>query len=98
VRRLALAIVVGILTLSASGLSSVLVTEPCSIFELPGTDDGSCPPTCVTCGCCTRAAEPAAMTTDASPKAPAADPAAFLPRLARTDPRDILHVPKPDLG
>jgi hypothetical protein len=96
VRRLVLAIIVGLLTLSGSGVSSLVIEEPCSGFELPGQveDDGACPPTCVTCGCCAQAVEPVALAIASSPDAPIADCAAVRPDVLTTDPRDILHVPK----
>src|SRR6185503_16135609 len=55
--RFALAVVVALLTFSTSGVSALLVPEPCSAFEPPGQEDGACPPTCVRCACCARAAE-----------------------------------------
>ena len=94
VRRLALAIIVGLLTFSASGFSSLVTNEPCTGYELPGSDDGACPPTCVTCGCCAQAAEPVMVVVATSPDIAVADIATFLPDPSRTDPRDILHVPK----
>jgi len=94
VRRLALAIIVGVLTLSASGVSSFVVGEPCTGKELPGSYDGACSPTCVTCGCCAQAAEPVMVVIATSPDIPVADSITFLPGLPRRDPRDILHVPK----
>ncbi len=96
VRRLALAIIVGVLTLSASGLSSLVTEEPCTGYEQAG-DDGACPPTCVTCGCCARAAEPVLVVVAVSPDIPVADLLAFLPRLPGMHSCDILHVPKPRL-
>jgi hypothetical protein len=94
VRRFALAIIVGLLTLSASGVSSLVINEPCTGYELAGSDDGACPPTCVTCGCCPQAVEPMTVVLLMSPDIVIADIPAFLPDLPRTDPRDILHVPK----
>jgi hypothetical protein len=94
VRRFALAIVVALLTFSASGVSAVVVPEPCTGYEQPGQDDGACPPTCVTCGCCAQAVEPAVLSVTISFDAPPAETAAFVPSLPRTHARDILHVPK----
>ena len=92
--RFAVAIIVGLLTFSASGVYSLVINEPCTGYELPGSDDGACPPTCVTCGCCAQAAEPVTVVVVLSPDILIADVGAFLPDLPRTDPRDILHVPK----
>lgn len=96
VRRLAFAIIIGLLSLSASGISSLIVDEPCTGYELTGQgeDEGGCPPTCVTCGCCAQAAEAVTFTAADSPDAPVSDLAAVLPHFPTTDPTDILHVPK----
>jgi hypothetical protein len=94
VQRFVLAIVVGVLTFSASGASSLVIYEPCTGYELPGSDDGACPPTCVTCGCCAQAVDTVAVVVVTSPDIPIADLAAFLRDLPRTNPREILHVPK----
>lgn len=93
-RRFTLAIIVGLLTLSVAGVSSLVINEPCTGYELPGSDDGACPPTCVTCGCCAQAAEPVMVVVAIFPDILVADIATFLPDLLRTNPRDILHVPK----
>jgi hypothetical protein len=94
VRRFVLAVLVGLLTFSASGVSSLVVSEPCTGYELPGSDDGACPPTCVTCRCCAQAVEPVIIVFAISPDVRVADVASFLPDLLRTTSRDILHVPK----
>jgi hypothetical protein len=93
-RRFVFAIIVGVLALSASGATSVIMGEPCSGHELAGKDDGACPPTCVTCGCCAQAAEAVAIAAANSPDTPLTDLVALLPRLPNSDPGDILHVPK----
>jgi hypothetical protein len=94
VRRLVLAIVVGLLTLSAAGVSGLVIDEPCTAYELPGSDEGACPPTCVTCGCCAQAVEPVLVAVAISPDAAIAGVPSVLPELPPTAPRDILHVPK----
>jgi hypothetical protein len=93
VRRLVFAVIAGLLALSASGVSGLVINEPCTGYELPGSDDGGCPPTCVTCGCCAQAVEPVVIVFATSPDV-RADMAGFLPDLPRTTPRDILHVPR----
>ncbi|HVG56651.1 MAG TPA: hypothetical protein VM846_19580 [Vicinamibacterales bacterium] len=93
-QRFALAVVVALLTFTASGVSSLVVGEPCSAFEQAGREDASCPPTCITCGCCAQAVEPAAMSVAASPNDPIAEIQAPVPRQPKTPARDILHVPK----
>lgn len=94
-RRLVLAFIVGLLSFSASGVVSLVVNEPCSTYERSGKDDGACPPTCVTCGCCAQAVDTVTVVVAISLEIPIADVAAFLPSLPDTSPRDILHVPKP---
>lgn len=93
--RIAFAIIVGLLTCSASGVYSLVVNEPCTGYELPGSDDNACPPTCVTCGCCAQAVETIAVVVAVTPDILVADLPEVLPRVPRTTPRDILHVPKP---
>jgi len=94
VRRLALAIIVALLTFSASGASSAIWPEPCTGYEQSGQDDGICPPICATCGCCAQAAEPASVVVASSPDTSVAEVASALPRLVKPDPRAVLHVPK----
>lgn len=94
VRRFALTVIIGLLTFSASGLYSLVINEPCTGYEAPGSDDAACPPTCVTCGCCAQAVEPVAVVVSATPDAPIVDLADVLQTVLRTTPRDILHVPK----
>lgn len=93
-RRLALASVIGILSLSVTGVARLIVGEPCLAFDLSAEDDGNCPPTCVTCGCCAQAAEPAAIVVAPSLESPVPQFASVLPAFTEIDPRDILHVPR----
>ena len=97
-RRGVLGIVIALLTFSASGVAAFVVTEPCGTFEGAGRDHGDCPPTCVTCGCCAQAAEPVAVVVSVSPDVPVSDLIPVLPRVPRSNPLDILHVPKPVLA
>jgi hypothetical protein len=93
-RRFALAIIVALLTFSASGVSALIVAEPCTGYELPGREDGSCPPTCVTCGCCAQAVEPVAIPAESAPEVPNTDVGSPSPGVSKNQSRDILHVPK----
>ena len=94
-RRLGLALVVSLLAFSATGITSVLVSEPCSAVDAGGQDDErTCPPLCVTCGCCAQAAEPATLIDTPSPESPVARTPHALPRPLTPEPRAILHVPK----
>ncbi len=94
VRRFTLAVIVAVLTFSASGALSLILPEPCTGYEQTGRDDGACPPTCVTCGCCAQAAEPVMLVAVSSPDVPVTGVTSQLPRIPKTVPRDILHVPK----
>jgi hypothetical protein len=94
VSRFGLAIIVALLTFSASGVSALVVLEPCTGFEQAGQEDRDCPPTCVTCGCCAQPIEPVAIVVTGSPAVPPAPIVASVPSLPESQPRDILHVPK----
>lgn len=98
VRRLAFAIIVALLTFTASGAYALVIAEPCTGYEQPGQEDGACPPTCVRCGCCTQAAEPAILTVASSLEVPVTIVSPLIPRVPKASPRDILHVPKPRLA
>jgi hypothetical protein len=93
-RHFALALVVAILTLNASGLTALVVPEPCSATENADLGDSQCPPTCVRCGCCAQPAVPTPfeIVVSAELVTPQALLAAsnVLPSVGR----DILHVPK----
>ena len=93
-RRFTLAIVVASLAFSVSDVSALVIAEPCTVDEQPGQDEGGCPPTCVTCGCCARAVEalPAPLISMFQATVAAGD--FLMPRLPASAPRDILHVPK----
>jgi hypothetical protein len=77
-----------------SGVLSFVTTEPCSVLEQPWQDDGACPPTCVTCGCCAQSVEAVSLPITSALEAVIADIHPFIPRLPKTAPHDILHVPK----
>jgi hypothetical protein len=97
VHRALLTIVVALLTISASGLSSLVIGEPCTAARPSSHNDAACPPTCVACGCCAQAAEPVNVALTTSPLERTTDIAAAFPPLPLTIPRDILHVPRPGL-
>lgn len=94
VRKFLLAAIVALLAFSASGASALIVGEPCTGIELAGQDDGACPPTCVTCGCCAQASEPMVLQVAVAVENVVESPDIATPRLSTTPPRDILHVPK----
>jgi hypothetical protein len=97
VRRFVLAIVVALLTFSVSGASALVLNEPCTGYEQPAQDDRDCPPTCVTCGCCAQAVE-AVIPTIQSSLASVREPNVIGHLLPRSQPREILHVPKPRIS
>ena len=92
--RLALAILVTILSFSASGLMTVLMDEPCSPTESSSQRDTDCPPTCVTCGCCVQPTEVARVTITVAPESVSTVQPALVVRVPATEPQDILHVPR----
>lgn len=93
-RRVLLALVVALLTVSASGIPALAIAEPCSSAAETGHDDGTCSPTCVTCGCCAQAVEPVILPITPAVEIPVAEIVSIIPRAPRTRHRDILHVPK----
>ena len=93
-RRFALAIIVALLTFSASGAYALVIAEPCTGYERPGQEDAACPPTCVTCGCCAQAAEPVRLLPARSPEVTIAKMVSLVPRVPLTHTDEILHVPK----
>jgi hypothetical protein len=92
--RFAVAILCGLLMLGLSGVTVLAVGEPCSSVEQTSSDHDSCPPTCVTCGCCAQAVEPTAVHVDASPKPTPVAPPPVVIRFPVPAPLGILHVPK----
>ncbi|MGC4086206.1 MAG: hypothetical protein QM736_29805 [Vicinamibacterales bacterium] len=93
-QRLALALVVALLTFTMCGVMSLLVHEPCSSFMSLDGDDATCPPTCATCGCCAQAVEPVTLSTSAVPQLIVWDVPDLQPGHALTTSLDILHVPR----
>jgi hypothetical protein len=93
--RFSLAILCGLLMLSLSGVTVIAIGEPCTGVEQTDSDHNSCPPTCVTCGCCAQAVEPAAVHVDASQKPSPGEPPPVVDQLPAASPFDVLHVPKP---
>lgn len=90
--------VVAVLAFSASGVSALIVNEPCTGYEQTGGDDGACPPMCVTCGCCAQAAEPVLLIVANALDLPLGAIPFVVPNLPANQARDILHVPKRSLA
>ena len=97
VGRFARILLAAMLIVSASGVFSLVVDEPCTVFELTSeaADEGACPPTCLTCGCCAQVLEPQVLAVVFTPENPVLEGVAVLPRIPKTEPIEILHVPKP---
>jgi hypothetical protein len=93
-RRLGLAIIVALLTFSASGAPALIVDEPCTGYEQSAGDEGDCPPTCVTCGCCAQAVEAAILPIALASSDAVVQATAFVRRIPKTRAHEILHVPK----
>lgn len=93
-RRLSLVFIVGLLAFSVSGISSLVVAEPCFGYEQQSDEDDACPPMCVTCGCCAQAVEPVGLAMSAAPDARISAVPDGRPSVPRIAPRDVLHVPK----
>ena len=87
VRRFALAAIIALLTFSFSGLAALVTTEPCTSLG-QAAEDGSCPPTCVTCRCCAQAAEPALVLVAIAPHSLVIDIATLCPK------RTESHIPR----
>jgi hypothetical protein len=93
VRRLLLAIALGIVIMETTGLEALLFAEPCT-SAADRESDGSCPPLCVRCHCCAQPMVPAVAPLVYS--APVLQ--AFLRVASRPVPGPvackIFHVPK----
>ena len=87
-----------VLIADASGISSLLEPEPCSVSANESAPDSGCPAFCVrcSCGCCASPIVPmpaVAVTAEALP--PIVLPLQAQHSLPTGIPLDILHVPKP---
>jgi hypothetical protein len=94
VRRALLVTLFALLTFSASGISAAVFAESCEMTDSGSSQHNDCAPTCVTCGCCVHAVEPATFVVFTTGEAPLADPIVPEYRLIKSEPRDVLHVPK----
>jgi hypothetical protein len=93
-RRLGLAALVWILAFSASGVASLMTTEPCAASESVQDEHGGCSPMCVMCGCCAQAVEPTSIVDLGLPSVLVHVAPQPVLLFVTVDPRDILHVPK----
>jgi hypothetical protein len=94
VQRVALVLAVAVVALSVSGAASLLVPEPCQASQGCSTDEGSCPPTCATCGCCAHGVEPAALVVSDTPAPAGWHTPSLVPSRVLAASLDILHVPR----
>lgn len=97
-RRLALILLVGLLSAQVAGAFSLLVPEPCGTQEPAGTAHNTCPPTCVLCGCCHQPVVPSLPTIVAIGILECKDSPIVERRIVSVDPAEILHVPKASLA
>jgi hypothetical protein len=97
-RRALLIAVLALLFADASGISSLLVPEVCSVSANESAPDEGCPAFCVrcTCGCCTSPIVPMpALAFTAVGLIPNGVPVPPQDPLPAGIPLDLLHVPKP---
>jgi hypothetical protein len=94
VRRLALALLVGLLTANFSGALEVLVPEPCTVDEASSTADGRCPPTCARCGCCAQPVVSTPLVVASTQLVTRDETPVIDDDLASPEPVDVFHVPR----
>jgi hypothetical protein len=98
VNRLALILLVGVLTTSASGMVDLVLPEQCSLTESDAAvPDGACPPSCARCHC-TGASDLVARLEVVDTPLLSQDWLAPTCAIPQSIPGDILHVPKPTLS
>jgi hypothetical protein len=96
-RRACLIAVLAVLLADASGVTSILVQETCTIGTSESVPDSGCPAFCVrcTCACCAASIEHSTLPDTAAAPVPLC---AFTPpplgALPTGSHADILHVPK----
>ena len=95
--RLALILLVGVLTTSASGLADLVLPEQCALTESASGPDGACPPSCVRCHC-TGTSDLVARLEVVETALLSQDWLAPTCAIPQSIPGDILHVPKPTLS
>lgn len=93
-RRLALILLVGMLSLSFSGSATLVVPETCGPIEESGETDSSCAPTCVLCGCCAQPVVVSMALLVVSAATPRVASAGHSDATPTAESREILHVPK----
>jgi hypothetical protein len=93
--RLLLVLLVGLLSVTTSGVLELVVSEQCIGTDTASSQgDGTCPPTCLRCHCARPYDVVAAVLLPETPLTPIewADP---VPVPVLASPNDVLHVPRP---
>jgi len=93
VRRLLFLVLLGFLTLDATGLEALVRPEPCTTAQ-DTQPDGTCPPTCVRCACGVQVIVPALAVSVESAPVPQTFIDLYSRRVPQTVPSKIFHVPK----
>jgi len=98
-RRALFIAVLAILVSDASGVTSLIVPEPCALETSDSTPDGGCPAFCLRCACpcCVSAVEHCAPVAISTQAFVVPVPAPLLQHLPTGVVHDILHIPKTPL-
>jgi len=96
-RRALFLVALAILVCDASGITSLLVPEPCAIGTSDSTPDGGCPAFCVRCACpcCVSGVEHSVPVVISAQPFIVPVTVLSLEHLRTGAVRDILHIPKP---
>jgi len=95
-RRALFIAVLAILVSDASGITSLIVREPCTFETSDSTPDGGCPAFCLRCACpcCVSAVEHCAPVAISTQAFVVPVPALLLQHLPTGVVHDVLHIPK----
>ena len=95
-RRALFIAVLAILVSDASGITSLIVPEPCALETSDSTPDGGCPAFCLRCACpcCVSAVEHSVPIQISAQTVVVPAPAPSLQHLPTGVVHDVLHIPK----
>jgi hypothetical protein len=95
-RRALFIAVLAILVSDASGITSLIVPEPCALETSDSTPDGGCPAFCLrcACSCCVSAVEHSGPVPISTEGFVVRVPAPALQHLPTGVVQDVLHIPK----
>jgi len=95
-RRALFIAVLAILVSDASGITSLIVPEPCALETSDSTPDGGCPAFCLRCACpcCVSSVEHSVPIQISAPTFVVSAPAPSLQHLPTGVVHDVLHIPK----